>query len=136
MFGSPDLLKSDTPINKAKVSLKLHELEYKLDVEKKVQIGIRKLASTFERDPSIVDRRRISEVQGQLSESNEKIKLLNKAVRKYKNLYIGEEDEMEVEGGLTECFVVFLPCVCFNSFCMQKSKLNQYSADNPVCDGL
>lgn len=99
MFGSPDLLKSDTPINKAKVSLKLHELEYKLDVEKKVQIGIRKLASTFERDPSIVDRRRISEVQGQLSESNEKIKLLNKAVRKYKNLYIGEEDEDEVEGG-------------------------------------
>ncbi|KAI8581145.1 hypothetical protein K450DRAFT_233306 [Umbelopsis ramanniana AG] len=92
-----DLLKSDTKINKAKVSLKLHELEYKLDVEKKVQIGIRKLASTFERDPSIVDRRRISEVQGQLSESNEKIKLLNKAVRKYKNLYIGEEDEDEAE---------------------------------------
>ncbi|KAJ2955208.1 hypothetical protein NQZ79_g8761 [Umbelopsis isabellina] len=90
-----DLLKSDTPINKAKVSLKLHELEYKLDVEKKVQIGIRKLASTFESDPSIVDRRRMAEVQGQLSESNEKINLLNKAVRKYKNLYIGEEDEDE-----------------------------------------
>ncbi|GAB5590900.1 Serine/threonine kinase [Umbelopsis nana] len=92
-----DLLKSDTPINKAKVSIKLHELEYKLDVEKKVQIGIRKLASTFERDPSIVDRRRIAEVQSQLYESKEKIKLLNKAVRKYKNLYIGEEDEDEGE---------------------------------------
>lgn len=90
-----ELLKSDTPINKAKVSLKLHELEYKLDVEKKVQIGIRKLASTFESDPSVVDRRRMAEVHGQLSESNEKINLLNKAVRKYKNLYIGEEDEDE-----------------------------------------
>lgn len=88
-----DLLKADTPFNKAKVSLKLHELEYKLDVEKKVMAGIKNMAWAFEKDPASTDRRRRAEVQGELYESNEKLNLLNKAVRKYKNLYIGESDE-------------------------------------------
>lgn len=88
-----DLLKADTKYNKAKVSLKLHELEYKLDVEKKVMAGIKNMAGAFDRNPSSVDRRRRADVQSELSESVEKLNLLNKAVRKYKNLYLGEGDD-------------------------------------------
>jgi hypothetical protein len=64
-----------------------------LDVEKKVMAGIKNMAGAFDKNPSSVDRRRRAEVQSELSESVEKLNLLNKAVRKYKNLYIGESDE-------------------------------------------
>lgn len=55
--------------------------------------GIKNMAWAFEKDPASTDRRRRAEVQGELYESNEKLNLLNKAVRKYKNLYIGESDD-------------------------------------------
>lgn len=64
-----------------------------MDVEKKVLAGIKNMAWAVEKDPSSTDRRRRAEVQGELYESNEKLNLLNKAVRKYKNLYIGESDD-------------------------------------------
>ncbi|KAI8370731.1 kinase-like domain-containing protein [Radiomyces spectabilis] len=96
-----DLLKADTPINRAKVSLKLHDLEYKVDVERKVQAGIKNLSQTLEHTNSTAaaDKKRKIELQEKKCESKEKMALLNAAVRKYKNLYIGEEDmEEEMDG--------------------------------------
>lgn len=84
---------TETLYNKSKVSLKLHELEYKLDVENKVLAGIKTMADVMDRDPSLSDRRRRLELQGQMYESIEKLNLLTKALRKYKSLYIGERDE-------------------------------------------
>ncbi|KAG0183950.1 Serine/threonine kinase [Apophysomyces sp. BC1034] len=93
-----DLLKAHTPINRAKVSLKLHELEYKVDVEKKVQVGIRNLVHTLEPNGSnAAERKRKLEIQEKQSESDEKMTLLTNAVRKYKNLYIGEDEEEDEE---------------------------------------
>ncbi|KAF7722694.1 Serine/threonine kinase [Apophysomyces ossiformis] len=94
MYTNLDLLKAETPINRAKVSLKLHELEYKVDVEKKVQVGIRNLALTLERSGSSKRKQEIQEMQ---AESDEKMALLNSAVRKYKTLYIGEEEDENEE---------------------------------------
>lgn len=85
------MLTTDTLFNKSKVSLKLHELEYKLDVERKVLAGIKTMADVVDRNPS--DRRRKTELQGQMNESIEKLNLLSKALRKYKSLYIGEGDD-------------------------------------------
>lgn len=87
------MLTSAVPYNKPKVSLKLHELEYKLDVEKKVLSGIKTMADVIERSGSSGDRRQRDEVQGQLYESVEKRNLLDRALKKYKGLYIGEGDE-------------------------------------------
>lgn len=80
---------SETPYNKPKVSLKLHELEYKLDVEKTVLKGIRGMVEVLERTPS-TDRKSRQDVQDKMLESTEKLGLLNSALRKYKSLYIGE----------------------------------------------
>ncbi|CEI93259.1 Putative AGC/PKC protein kinase [Rhizopus microsporus] len=90
---------SETPYNKPKVSLKLHELEYKLDVEKTVLKGIKGMAEVLERNPS-GDRKNRTDIQDKMSESMEKLSLLNSALRKYKSLYIGEggdEDDYELE---------------------------------------
>ena len=92
MIERIDLLEADTPINRAKVSLKLHELEYKVDVEKKVQEGIRNLYNLLERTTSTADRRRKSELHEKQLECTEKMTLLNNAVKKYKVLYLGEDD--------------------------------------------
>ncbi|KAI9320612.1 kinase-like domain-containing protein [Dichotomocladium elegans] len=96
-YTNLDLLTSAVPYNKPKVSLKLHELEYKLDVEKKVLAGIKTLADVLGRDYSVGDKRRRDEVQGQMQESIEKRNLLDRALRKYKGLYIGEGDEDDYE---------------------------------------
>ncbi|KAI9309622.1 hypothetical protein BJ944DRAFT_280544, partial [Cunninghamella echinulata] len=98
-YTNLDLLTTATPYNKPKVSLKLHELEYKLDVEKQMLTAIKHMADLFERDPSTENRKRKSEVQGQMYESIEKLNLLKKALRKYKSLYIdeGDEDDDELE---------------------------------------
>lgn len=90
-----DLLEADTPINRAKVSLKLHELEYKVDVEKKVQEGIRNLYYILDRTSSCsaADRRRKAELHEKQLECIEKMTLLQNAVKKYKDLYLGEDDD-------------------------------------------
>lgn len=88
-------MEADTPINRAKVSLKLHELEYKVDVEEKVQNGIRNLFKLLDNSNSAADRRRKADLQEKQLESIEKMTLLNNAVKKYKDLYLGEEEEDE-----------------------------------------
>lgn len=100
-YTNLDLLEADTPINRAKVSLKLHELEYKVDVEKKVQEGIKNLYHLLDRSSSsssAADKRRKAELQEKQLECTEKMTLLNNAVKKYKDLYLGEdEDDVEEE---------------------------------------
>lgn len=96
---------SETPYNKPKVSLKLHELEYKLDVEKTVLKGIRGMVDVMERNPS-TDRKSRTEVQDKMSESQEKLGLLNSALRKYKSLYIGEGGDEDDYGREEERDVV------------------------------
>ncbi|CAO3672534.1 unnamed protein product [Rhizopus stolonifer] len=91
-YSTLDLLTTETLYNKSKVSLKLHELEYKLDVENKVLEGIKTMADVMDRDPSLSDRKRRLDLQGQMYESIEKFSLMTKALRKYKSLYIGEGD--------------------------------------------
>ncbi|ORX57055.1 hypothetical protein DM01DRAFT_1334610 [Hesseltinella vesiculosa] len=92
-FTNLDLLKADTPIHPAKVSLKLHELEYKVDVEQKVQIGIRNLFQSIQPHGSGPERRLLKqELQKKQEESHAKMSLLSTAVKKYKSLYFGEED--------------------------------------------
>ncbi|ORY97646.1 kinase-like domain-containing protein [Syncephalastrum racemosum] len=92
-FTNLDLLTTEAPYNKAKVSLKLHELEYKIDVEKKLSDGIRNFARALDRDQSRLDRRRRDEIRAEMSENQEKLDLLNQALKKYKELYIDEGDD-------------------------------------------
>lgn len=81
-------------------------MEYKLDVENKVLAGIKTMADVMDRDPSLSDRKRRSELQGQMYESIEKLNLLTKALRKYKSLYIGEGDDDDDYGEKTSILII------------------------------
>ncbi|KAI8072635.1 kinase-like domain-containing protein [Gongronella butleri] len=93
-YTNLDLLMSDVPFNKPKVSLKLHELEYKLEIEKKLLTGMKTMGDAVDRLGTGGDRRH-REIQSQKDESMEKLSLLNKALRKYKFLYIDEGEDAE-----------------------------------------
>lgn len=91
---SLDLLKSSTPITTAKISNKLRELAFKLDVEKKLKAGSERLAVLYRNDPSMGDKKNRAGVNGELLESNEKIVLLKRALQKYQQLFVpGMEDD-------------------------------------------
>ncbi|CAG8695674.1 27495_t:CDS:2, partial [Racocetra persica] len=87
-----DLIKSDAPFARQKVTLKLHELEFKLDVERRLKEGSEKMSdAVILQDPK--NKKGIAEVQVQTLESKEKISLLTRSLQKYKSLYIVDEDE-------------------------------------------
>jgi len=95
VLSNLDLIKSDTPMTTQKVSLKLHELEFKLDVERKLMEGSQKMANAVVfQDPK--NKKSIAEVAGKMIESKEKISLLSRSLNNYKKLYItGINDEDE-----------------------------------------
>ncbi|KAF9328976.1 Serine/threonine kinase, partial [Linnemannia elongata] len=96
------LLKSSTPITTAKISNKLRDLAFKLDVEKKLKAGSERLAVLYKNDPSMGDKKNRAGVHGELLESNEKIVLLKRALQKYQQLFVpGMEDDDEDEPEVT-----------------------------------
>ncbi|CAO3647232.1 unnamed protein product [Cunninghamella echinulata] len=96
-YSTLDLLTTNAPYNKPKVSLKLHELEYKLDVEKKVLDGIKTMSGALDRLGVQGDSKQRDEVKDQMYESIEKLGLLNQSLRKYKKLYIDEGDDEDYD---------------------------------------
>ncbi|KAG2224640.1 hypothetical protein INT45_007885 [Circinella minor] len=94
-YTNLELLTSETPYNKPKVSLKLHEIDYKTDVERKLLSGIKKLAEAINGPSNKVARRRQIEVNAEKEQSEQKLELLSRALRKYKQLHI-EDDEEEL----------------------------------------
>lgn len=61
-----DLMMCDSELTNVKVSLKLHELEYKLEVEKSVEKGVKNMMSALSRSPS-QNRKQDAELKGSLS---------------------------------------------------------------------
>ncbi|KAG0234431.1 Serine/threonine kinase [Actinomortierella wolfii] len=87
-LSTVDLLKAPTPITTKKVTYKLRELAYKLDVEKKVKQGqdnLEKLGIPA-KESSV--------------ENAEKILLLKRALQKYQSLYLpGQDDDQPSVSG-------------------------------------
>ncbi|KAI8145371.1 kinase-like domain-containing protein [Fennellomyces sp. T-0311] len=99
-YTNLELLTSETPYNKAKVSLKLHEIDYKADLERKILSGLKNLAEAISDAKGC--RRRQIEVQQEMSDSTYKLRLLNDALKKYKELHIeDDQDDAGLEGPLS-----------------------------------
>ncbi|KAG0282178.1 Serine/threonine kinase [Linnemannia gamsii] len=88
-LSTVDLLKAPTPITAKKVTFKLRELAYKLDIEKKVKVASERL-----------EQLGMSAKDGNV-ESAERVVLLKRALQKYQGLYIpgqGEDDITNTTG--------------------------------------
>ncbi|RHZ65053.1 hypothetical protein Glove_319g64 [Diversispora epigaea] len=89
-----DLIKVDSPITSQKISLRLHELEFKLDVERKLKEGSeRMINAVVSQDPK--NKKGLAEVQTRTMESKEKISLLTNSLQRYKDLHVSGLDDDE-----------------------------------------
>jgi classical protein kinase C len=84
-YSNLDLIKADAPITPRKITKMLHQLEFKLQVEKQYKQGIDKMAKLYSADG---DRKSKAEAEAKKVESEKKIQLLNAALKRYKNLHI------------------------------------------------
>ncbi|GAA5824626.1 hypothetical protein JCM3770_000319 [Rhodotorula araucariae] len=93
-FTNLDLIKSDTPLTTAKISRMLHQLEFKLHVERQYKEGIDKMAKLYLVDG---DKKARADTENKRVESKQKMVLLNQALKKYKTLDVmgelGEEED-------------------------------------------
>lgn len=93
-----DLRKCETPLTTQKVTFKVHELAYKRNVELKLKEGTLKLSKIYKEDPQSGDKKNRMEVIQSLTESENKLQLLNSSLKEYQKLDIGipaQEDEQE-----------------------------------------
>lgn len=100
-YSNLDLIKADTPITPRKITKMLHQLEFKLQVEKQYKQGIDKMAKLYSADG---DKKSKADAESKKVESEKKIQLLNAALKRYKNLHIlddvveNDENDNENEG--------------------------------------
>ncbi|EPQ54936.1 hypothetical protein GLOTRDRAFT_130101 [Gloeophyllum trabeum ATCC 11539] len=99
-YTNLDLIKADSPHTTAKISRMLHQLEYKLQIEKEYKTGIDKMVKLYQAEG---DKKSRADAEGKRVESERKIQLLQSALKRYKNLYVlddaGEEEEEQDEDG-------------------------------------
>ena len=91
-YSNLDLIKADTPYDTAKISRMLHQLEFKLQVEMQYKKGIDKMAKLYQADG---DKKSRADAESKRVESEKKIQLLQAALKRYKNLHILDDAEME-----------------------------------------
>ncbi|GAA6041820.1 hypothetical protein JCM8097_007179 [Rhodosporidiobolus ruineniae] len=93
-FTNLDLIKADTPLTSAKISRMLHQLEFKLHVERQYKEGIDKMAKLYLLDG---DKKARADTENKRIESTQKMALLNQALKHYKTLDVmgelGDEDD-------------------------------------------
>jgi hypothetical protein len=95
-YSSLDLIKADTPHTSAKISKMLHQLEFKLTVEKKYKFGIDKMSKLYQAEG---DKKSRLDAEAKRIESDKKIQLLQTALKRYKTLHVLDVADDDDEGG-------------------------------------
>ena len=95
-YSNLDLIKAETPHTTAKITKMLHQLEFKLQVEKQYKEGIAKMSTLYQADG---DKKSRADAEVKRIESDKKIALLQAALKRYKNLHILDEADDDEQAG-------------------------------------
>ncbi|ANB12601.1 protein kinase C [Sugiyamaella lignohabitans] len=93
-FTRLDLIKYDTPYLGPRIQFMLQQLEFKLSVEQRYKEGIEKMQKLYEMDR---DRKSSQEAEAKRIESNHRIQLLKKSLKRYSDMHIDIEEEEAVD---------------------------------------
>lgn len=88
-YSKLDLIKYDTQHLGPRIQLMLSQLEFKLSVEKQYKDGIEKMVKLYQMEK---DRKSMADAEGKRIESNQKIQLLTRALRRYEDLHVDVEN--------------------------------------------
>lgn len=95
-YSNLDLVRAETPHTPAKITRMLHQLEFKLQVEKQYKAGIDKMARLYQADG---DKKSRADAEAKRVESDRKIALLQTALKRYKNLHVLDDVEEDDDAG-------------------------------------
>ncbi|KEI42706.1 uncharacterized protein L969DRAFT_97980 [Mixia osmundae IAM 14324] len=84
-YSGLDLIKSETPLTGAKIARMLYQLEFKLQTEKAYKQGVDKIAKLYQLEG---DKKSRQDADAKRVESEQKILLLQQALRRYQSLNI------------------------------------------------
>ena len=102
-YTNLDLIKADTPFTPRKISKTLHQLEFKLQVEKQYKLGIDKMAKLYLADG---DKKSKADADAKKVDSEKKIQLLETALKRYRNLHVLDDVADDDEPGSPPPFLV------------------------------
>lgn len=85
-----DLIKYETPHTTAKITLMLQQLEFKLTVERQYKEGIDKMLQLYEIEG---ERRAKADAKTKQLESQQKLQLLKRALKRYELLHVDIDEE-------------------------------------------
>jgi serine/threonine protein kinase len=91
-YSKLDLIKYDTAHLGPRIQLMLSQLEFKLSVEKQYKEGIDKMVRLYQIEK---DRKSQADAEGRRIESNQKIQLLTRALRRYEDLHVDVENSAD-----------------------------------------
>ena len=94
VYSNLDLIKANTPFTTARISRMLHQLEFKLQVETQYKKGIDKMVKLYQAEG---DKKSRADAEAKRFESDKKIQLLQASLKRYKNLFIMENEAEEPE---------------------------------------
>lgn len=94
-FHTKDLIKHDTPYLGPKIQLMVSQLAFKLKVENQYKEATEKMNYLYKRSG---DNKNGSSTLHQLHESNQKLRLLEEALKEYEGLHAGEDADDVVVG--------------------------------------
>jgi serine/threonine protein kinase len=83
-----------TPFSKRKITAKMRDLDYKLELEQKVQKASERIELLYKSSPGKSEK---SELEKNLQESSARLETLRLAIGAYSSLYIPEEHETNIQ---------------------------------------
>ncbi|KAE8257334.1 hypothetical protein A4X13_0g2422 [Tilletia indica] len=89
-YTNLDLIKYETPLTTAKISRMLHQLEFKLQIEKQYRAGFEKMIKLYQAEG---DRKSKQDAESKAKESHSKIMLLQQSLKRYQQLNVVEDTE-------------------------------------------
>ncbi|KAK0537256.1 Serine/threonine kinase [Tilletia horrida] len=89
-YTNLDLIKYETPLTSAKISRMLHQLEFKLQIEKQYRAGFEKMIKLYQAEG---DRKSRQDAESKAKESHSKIMLLQQSLKRYQQLNVVEDTE-------------------------------------------
>ena len=101
--GDIDLIRDNTPHLGPRIQLMLSQLQFKLDVEEKYKDGIEKIMGSYAMEG---DKKTRQEAQSNRVESMQKIQLLSRALKRYRDINVDIDSASDVADGKVELCLI------------------------------
>ncbi|KAJ2567286.1 Serine/threonine kinase [Coemansia sp. RSA 1822] len=113
-FSKLDLRKASSHLSGQKISLKVHEIAYKLEVERKIRDNANRIRMLYSNDYQRGSKNKMTQITDSdriLHETNDRIRLLDYSLKKNQSLYVDYADDDDADTAIEDEFSQFQPAM-------------------------